>query len=253
MVTSMASSVDPWQDSTSTADAVQHQDVINEFDPLTHQEEKEAREAWENTEAHPPQPPPRTPTPPPTPPPTSPPPTASSFTSIAAFARSFSIPSLPRGRPLSLDVAKPVPSPATLSSFGQQQQQQQRQQPSPKPASGDDTVPSKPASRTSSRGADGSDSPKPGVGDEQRKENADVPFDFQKFLDQMKTKNAEPIAKYLKSCVLTLSSCCHPLTSRQVFEQLCKADVHHPRSSQDHQRLFRRRSPFSFAQLCCAQ
>ena len=30
------------------------QEVLSEFDPLAHQEEKEAREAWENSEAHPP-------------------------------------------------------------------------------------------------------------------------------------------------------------------------------------------------------
>jgi Rab5 GDP/GTP exchange factor len=30
----------------------------------------------------------------------------------------------------------------------------------------------------------------------------DPPFDFQKFLDQMKTKSAEPVARYLRSCVL---------------------------------------------------
>ena len=30
----------------------------------------------------------------------------------------------------------------------------------------------------------------------------DPPFDFQKFLDQMKSKSAEPVARYLRSCVL---------------------------------------------------
>jgi len=33
----------------------------------------------------------------------------------------------------------------------------------------------------------------------------DPPFDFQKFLDQMKTKSAEPIARYLRSFVPTSS------------------------------------------------
>jgi Rab5 GDP/GTP exchange factor len=30
----------------------------------------------------------------------------------------------------------------------------------------------------------------------------DPPFDFQKFLDQMKSKSAEPVARYLRSCVM---------------------------------------------------
>jgi len=33
----------------------------------------------------------------------------------------------------------------------------------------------------------------------------DPPFDFQKFLDQMKSKSAEPVARYLRSFVPTLS------------------------------------------------
>lgn len=34
----------------------------------------------------------------------------------------------------------------------------------------------------------------------------DPSFDFQKFLDQMKSKGAEPVARYLRSCVLSASS-----------------------------------------------
>lgn len=36
---------------------------------------------------------------------------------------------------------------------------------------------------------------------------ADGGFDFQKFLDQMKTKSAEPVSKYLRSYVLIFVEC----------------------------------------------
>ena len=35
----------------------------------------------------------------------------------------------------------------------------------------------------------------------------DPPFDFQKFLDQMKSKSAEPVARYLRSCVPLFHLC----------------------------------------------
>ncbi|KAH9479330.1 Vacuolar protein sorting-associated protein 9a [Psilocybe cubensis] len=177
-------------------------EVLSEFDPLASQEEKAAREAWETSESHPPPPPqPRTPTPP-VPPlkdlyitsPTSPgPPTAdssgataitspSSFPSFAAFAKSFSIPL--RNRPLSLDAsAKAVPSPSTISSFASQQAAPATQRPDGKAvASG---------SSTPNRTGSGSASPVPKA--------SDGGFDFQKFLDQMKTKSADPVSKYLRS------------------------------------------------------
>ncbi|PPQ78679.1 hypothetical protein CVT25_010700 [Psilocybe cyanescens] len=175
-------------------------EVLSEFDPLASQEEKAAREAWETSEGHPP-PPQRTPTPP-LPPlkdlyitsPTSPePPSAdasgataltspSSFPSFAAFARSFSIPL--RNRPQSLDAsAKAVPSPSTISSFASQQAAPGSERTDGKAVASGSSTPNRTGSGTAS--------PVPKA--------SDGGFDFQKFLDQMKTKSAEPVSKYLRS------------------------------------------------------
>ncbi|CAA7269224.1 unnamed protein product [Cyclocybe aegerita] len=194
-------------------------EVLSEFDPLVASpEEKAARDAWETSEGHPPAPqpapvpvtpPPRTPSPP-MPPmkdlyissPTSPDPTImspgaapsaaaitspSSFPSFASFAKSFALP-LVRSRPQSLDgSAKAVPSPSTLSSFASQQQDAQQK--------GDARDAGKAVasgSATPNRSGSGTSSPVP-------KPALDGGFDFQKFLDQMKTKSAEPVSKYLRS------------------------------------------------------
>ena len=175
-------------------------EILGEFDPLSHQEEIEAREAWESSETQPP--PPRTPSPIPTPPSKdiileSPPQTATSttstsgFSSLAAFTRNFTIPSLPRVRPLSLDMAKPLVSPATLSSLGQAQTP-------PRSILDIDTAIPSGSSTPNDRRAE---SPRTGGSRDQSKDKAEQPFDFQKFLDQMKLKGAEPIAKYLRSSV----------------------------------------------------
>ena len=188
-------------------------EILSEFDPLVSQEEQAARDAWETTEGHPP--PPRTPSPPmppmkdlhimsPTSPDgpsvqaTSPGPSAAaiasptSFPSFAAFARSFSIP-LVRSRPQSFDgSAKVVPSPSTLSSFAAQQETTQDERPDASKAIETEPVSTQTGSGTSSP------VPKP----------VDGGFDFQKFLDQMKTRSADPVSKYLRSCVYRLSVCC---------------------------------------------
>ncbi|KAJ7105475.1 hypothetical protein C8R43DRAFT_1046452 [Mycena crocata] len=161
--------------------------VLSEFDPLANQEDVAAREAWESAEAHPP--PPRTPSPtPPIPPlkdgPADPPqstPSSSVFPSFSALARTFSIPIRSRSRPGSMDIARGVPSPSTLTAFVEQQQQQQSQDPQPAAAAS-----------TSETTTSGSSTPSDAS-------KADPPFDFQKFLDQMKTRHAEVVAKYLKS------------------------------------------------------
>jgi hypothetical protein len=181
-------------------------DVLTEFDPLVSLEEKAARDAWETSESHPP--PPRTPSPPPLPPskelhtpsPTTPGPTSdpavtssaaspSPFPSFAAFARSFALPL--RTRPQSLDgSANAVPSPSTLSSFASQQEisRSERLDNGKAVASGTST----PINQTGSGAA--SPVPKPNDGG----------FDFQKFLDQMKTKSADPVSKYLRSYVFLI-------------------------------------------------
>ncbi|KAJ7504270.1 hypothetical protein B0H11DRAFT_1981447 [Mycena galericulata] len=162
--------------------------VLSEFDPLANQEEAAAREAWENAEGHPP--PPRTPSPtPPTPPlkdaehidPPQSTPLSSVFPSFSALARTFSMPIRSKSRPGSMDVARGVPSPSTLSAFVEQQQQPQQTQDQQSAAS----------ETTSGRSTPGTSSSDVG--------KADPPFDFQKFLDQMKTRHAEIVAKYLKS------------------------------------------------------
>jgi hypothetical protein len=171
-------------------------EILGEFDPLAHREEVEAREAWENSETHPP--PPRTPSPTPPPidkdlSPESPPSTAASssgFSSLAAFSsftRNFTIPSLPRPRPLSLDMAKAVTSPATLSSLASQLHTPGRRSPV-------DTGGSTPTDG-------GNESSRASGSRDQTRDRGEQSFDFQKFLDQMKLKGAEPIAKYLRSCV----------------------------------------------------
>ncbi|KAI0072286.1 hypothetical protein K474DRAFT_1651205 [Panus rudis PR-1116 ss-1] len=215
------------------------QEVLNEFDPLVDQEEKAAREAWESSESHPPLPtkddkekqvgnedPHATPTkrsstsnttstptaltqtqtqPQPQPQQAVPQRSSSpipSFPSLAALARTFALPLVGgsgvnasggaaggRFRPRSLDTATSVPSPATLSSFAAQQSAP------PKSSTSSDRE------RERDGGASGSGRSTPVKGGSSKtvKEGEALPFDFQRFLDQMKQKNAEPVAKYLRS------------------------------------------------------
>ncbi|KZT21599.1 hypothetical protein NEOLEDRAFT_1181604 [Neolentinus lepideus HHB14362 ss-1] len=173
-------------------------ELLNEFDPLAaDHEEKAAREAWEQSESHPPAPVSQSSSRPESPklngssgshtpePPLSP--FSQSFPSLAALARTFALP-LSRTRPRSLDTAVSVPSPSTLSSFAAQQEKQPIQE-LDEDQGGETNAPS--TSRSTQR-----DEPRSGNGKEREK---DPPFDFQKFLDQMKLKGAEPIAKYLRS------------------------------------------------------
>ncbi|KAK0214745.1 hypothetical protein IW262DRAFT_1402491 [Armillaria fumosa] len=174
------------------------QEVLEEFDPLVNQEENDARKAWESSEGHPPptNPSPVAPTPPSkdqTSPPNDVQASSSSFPSLAALARSFQMPKLTHSRPLSLDMAKPVPSPDTLSSFASQQQRP----PKPEPITQENPEPS----RTSTPGIIRGDSP---AVDQSK---GDPPFDFQKFLDQMKSRNAEAVSKYLKSFLSNFAKC----------------------------------------------
>ncbi|KAF9224036.1 hypothetical protein BS17DRAFT_704291 [Gyrodon lividus] len=203
--------------------------VLKEFDPLVTPDELNSRSAWADAEAHPPPPPPRPQSSTtnrvhsrsssqdrilgnPDSRPSSPGPQSSahspssSFSSLAAIARSFSIPSVvkPRSRPLSMDTAKPIlsPTPSTVASFAAQQQAPQFSVPSPlsKPfplqLDGNGKSLSTPSTRsvTPSGGSDNE-----AIGSESPRQDKDPQFDFQKFLNQMKSKGAEPIAKYLRS------------------------------------------------------
>ena len=174
-----------------------HADILNTFDPLEHHEEQSAREAWASAEGHPlPVPPKQDP---------DPVPQASgnpsSFPSFSSFARSFALPSLPnvgmslvagtRGRPQSLDMATVVQTPVHPVSFAAQQDAVISNRGSPKMDAV--TLPAQVVHNTLRRNEPSQE--RPGGKDK------DPPFDFQKFLDQMKTKSAEPVARYLRSCV----------------------------------------------------
>lgn len=172
------------------------QEVLLEFDPLASAEEKEAQQAWAGSKGQPPPlpPPEKVPATPPPPAPAAPNRPSSpipSFTALAALARTFALP-LTRGqRPRSLDSAAAVPSPATLSSFAQQQSA-----PQPRPL---DDAPSAGNQATASGSGRSTPSGK-------AKESEPPSFDFQRFLDQMKLKGAEPVAKFLRSYVSVSSS-----------------------------------------------
>jgi hypothetical protein len=171
--------------------------VLSEFDPLVDKEEKEAREAWATAESHPPPPHPAKDEPQevdasPPPPPlrhkqttsvdisADGPSSASSFTTVfpafANIARSLSR----QGTRNDVDRsgAEVVPSPTTLASMAKKQATAAAEE-TPKPASDSGKTPSK---------------------------STEPPFDFQRFLDQLKTRSAEPVAKYFRRCVQFLLS-----------------------------------------------
>jgi len=187
-----------------------HADVLDAFDPLAYHEEQSARDAWANAEGHPPPPQPA-----PAPPPKQDPPpresaaaTSSSFPSFSSFARSFALPSLPNmnislvagtraSRPQSIDTAVLVQTPVNPSaSFASQLDAEVEARGSPKtdPAA----VPPHAVQNALRRDNPSQERAAPG-------KDKDPPFDFQKFLDQMKSKSAEPVARYLRSFVPTLS------------------------------------------------
>lgn len=186
------------------ADTRPRQDILQEFDPLASHEELAAKEAWESSESHPPPSSPphneteltkEEPVPPPGKPADTaepPLPTPPLFPSLAALARTFALPLTSRPRPRSLDTAAAVPSPATISSFASQQDM---------PRTGPSvSAPTSDSGRsTPTRAGRSADSEPP-------------QFDFQRFLDQMKLKSAEPVAKYLRSYVSTVEyifACTH--------------------------------------------
>jgi hypothetical protein len=200
-----------WQAAAQPQSPIAHpapQDVVDEFDPLS---EAQAA-AWADVEGHPaPPPPPKEKEAAPTAPPTTQPgqpvdvPAARSNlgSGLAALAQKLSI-SLPRqgahaapplrDRPASLDGAAPVASPMLRTFAAQLKRVGKRRSTalaSDKDADVDDyDEDDKAVARTQSP-------PRPAV----PSKDDEKPFDFQLFLDQMKTKGAEPVAKYLRSWV----------------------------------------------------
>ncbi|KAI0036221.1 hypothetical protein K488DRAFT_8421, partial [Vararia minispora EC-137] len=176
-------------------------DILQTFDPLVSAEEKAARDAWANPEGHPP--PHSLPAKsewmagPSTVPPSEAETHGSSnpFPAISSLARSLTLSNMNintlvagkgRSRPQSMDSATIIqtPTPSSASSFAVQQDRARSNLGgfgsfrSQGPVRKEGT-----ASRSSNRGT----------------KDVDPPFDFQRFLDQMKQKSAEPVAKYLRS------------------------------------------------------
>jgi hypothetical protein len=211
-------------------------DVLQAFDPLASAEEKAAQDAWAGAEGLPP-PVPEKPefaagssTLPPLP--------ASAsvstaeqrgpqnpFPAIASFARSLTsnvninslVAGRGRSRPGSMDFATAIQTPTAVGSFAAQQDRPQSSL-----ASNDDAQLSARGSPKlqpldQSRPGSGTASPLPRT--DNLDENAtartnnggggkdgEPQFDFQRFLDQMKLKSSEPVAKYLRSYVPVMSS-----------------------------------------------
>lgn len=205
-------------------------DVLQSFDPLASSDDQNA---WADSEGHPPPVPsksepdsfstPSTSTqtlPPSTSAPEPQPPQRNFPGAIANIARGFTLPSVnmniktlvagkQRSRPQSMDFATVIqtPTPVSAGSFAQQQMGHERTRSNLVPdelaeARGSPKLQGTgvdlPRVRAISREASGS---RPGS-----RASGDPPaFDFQRFLDQMKAKSAEPIAKYLRSYVPSLS------------------------------------------------
>jgi len=99
-----------------------------------------------------------------------------------------------RGRRPSLDIATVMQTPVHPISFAEQQEQQDTEisfRGSPKMDTA--TLPSQVVPSALRR----EDLPQ----DRHAGKDKNPPFDFQKLLDQMKTKSAEPVARYLRSYV----------------------------------------------------
>ncbi|KAI0057428.1 hypothetical protein BV25DRAFT_1831100 [Artomyces pyxidatus] len=191
-------------------------EVLNAFDPLALREEQSV---WAEGEAHPPPVPPKPeemlqPPAPDTPSKAAATSITPTFTSFASFARSFALPTLPnislvsgtgpssKSRPRSLDTATLMPTPVHPGFFAPQQQD--------KPLQSADEEDAEVSARGSPkrRALDHSQIQPEGSAhlpstahsrSRERNNDKDPPFDFQKFLDQMKSKSAEPVARYLRS------------------------------------------------------
>ncbi|KIM34491.1 hypothetical protein M408DRAFT_303717 [Serendipita vermifera MAFF 305830] len=162
-----------------TPPVVNTEALLSEFDPLADQEQKEAQDAWATAESHPPkadveQPqnqqevdpvkettPPRTPTKPTEKPL---PESPTKATQASAFSATFANLARTFSRPRSTEI-----DPASLPTTSRR--------------SGEHSALANPE-RTDSKG-----------------KATEAQFDFQKFLDQLKTRSAEPVAQYFRSFI----------------------------------------------------
>ena len=166
--------------------------------------------------------------------------TTPSLSGLAAIARTF-IPKSParKSRPLSIDQAAVISSP-TAAAFGVSAQEHGSGHHGPAlsplnpeaQSERNDNQPQTPGSapRTSKNAAGDVNKDQP------------PPFDFQFFLEQMKSKPAEPVARYLRSYVTVLP---HLVLSSdncsQVPNQLCKTYIYRERSGKVDSRLSQRK------------
>jgi hypothetical protein len=96
-----------------------------------------------------------------------------------------------RVRPQSLDTAVIVPTPVHSAVFASQQQHDDEVAARGSPKTDAAALPPLPVQNALRR-----DDPSQ---ERAAAKDKDPQFDFQKFLDQMKTKSAEPVARYLRS------------------------------------------------------
>jgi len=96
-------------------------------------------------------------------------------------------------RPQSLDSAVLVPTPVHPGAFASQQQQQHDAEVSSRGSPKTDSAVLPPHAVQNALRRDDPSQERAAAKDK------DPPFDFQKFLDQMKSKSAEPVARYLRS------------------------------------------------------
>ncbi|CCA77889.1 related to VPS9 (involved in vacuole trafficking) [Serendipita indica DSM 11827] len=148
------------------------QNVLKEFDPLADNDEKAAQEAWASAESHPP-PKPEQPA-------------------------NMSAPQTPiHSKPLPADPESPTKAaPTSASAFTNTFANLARTFSRPR-SSGPDTIPSSNPRTSVEIGRPAT--PQTPVRSDSRAKPADGQFDFQRFLDQLKTKSAEPVSQYLRS------------------------------------------------------
>ena len=174
-----STSFDPWKSSSAraspgpsrkastdepevNADAT----VIKEFDPLVGEEHNEAQNAWAEEESHPP--PPRAPTPP------------------SKVQESDGRPTEPSATPAPIPKSPPSATFTPLASIRRTFSRRNSQSTvTPPPRHASSPIPPAPSIAPSSPSSYST--------------TTEPPFDFPKFLNQMKLKSAEPVAKYLQS------------------------------------------------------